>query len=59
MKGLEYEMARQFIPLNIHRALEADSSEALPLSSPEYTINKPVDDISKFDDISFNKGEGF
>lgn len=51
------ELERQFLPLCLHTALEADGMESLPLSSLPEDVQSPDDDFDKFDAIAYEKGE--
>lgn len=51
------ELARQFVPLTLHTALESDGAEALPLSSRYEDVETPTQILNKFDAISYDKGK--
>lgn len=50
------ELERQFVPLSLHKAFEADGPEASPLSSEYEDVDSPTEVLNKFDYISYDKG---
>lgn len=56
VQGLNMETARQFVPTTLQKAFEADSSEAKPMSSPSEEVATPKEDMDKFDEITYSKG---
>lgn len=56
LSGLGMELIRQFVPLTLHVALDADDLALNPLSNEIEEIYIPDDIDAKFDDISYKKG---
>lgn len=51
------EFEKQFLPHSVHRALELDGPDVLPLTSPYEVVNTPSDILSQFNDVSMEKGK--
>lgn len=53
------EFEKQFVSQVLHRALELDGPEVIPLTGQFEDINTPAQVLEQFNDITFVKGKNY